>query len=441
MNNSSIKKAISALKILSYILIFSIAYTPGICDSRFLSFSEAGQKALIKTGIFENTKPTTSDLESLKEIGSAYLSELNSFNSIANYSSWLAGGLFLELERDFSLKLEQDFPEFLISSSDSNLQRIPSILASPTENTEPQKILWNHELSGSFLLQNLYDLKGQGTRIGVVAFKNTLDHVCLKKTLLTVKEFSSVATESTEVVSLVSKRSDLYLTHPLGILAGSESKSFTGIAPLASITLALIDKDSDKNISLMKSLEWILSPEHGSAPTAIVFMLDFNGTCPIAFQRALAAIRNVGILPIVPAGNNPSRIRGMAALPYVVTIGAIDRWKSRAYFSGIGPAIFENQKILKPDFMEPGLAVLGPTMVDEYRYGSGTIQAAVHFAGVITLLKQRYPEMHIELILNAIKATSLDIGQMGPDYENGFGLPSISAAINRIDNPPPAQNY
>jgi subtilisin family serine protease len=126
----------------------------------------------------------------------------------------------------------------------------------------------------------------------------------------------------------------------------------------------------------------------------------------------------------------------MAALPGSITIGAIDRWRQRALFSGQGPAVFEGQKILKPDFCAPGSAVMGPTDDHDYKLGSGTLQAAAHFAGLYLLLRQARPDTDPEYLIAAMKITCADLAETGPDYQTGYGLPVPAAVLSYIDNPP-----
>jgi subtilisin family serine protease len=165
---------------------------------------------------------------------------------------------------------------------------------------------------------------------------------------------------------------------------------------------------------------------------------DFQGaSAPAAVRRALAACRNAGIIPIIPAGNNPSTITGIAALPGCVTVGAVDRWKQRALFSGTGPAYVDGNKVYKPDCVQPGLAVLGPSNQKDYSFGSGTLQAAAHFAGLFLLMKEILPQdTDSELIVSALLNNCEDLGDPGMDKEYGRGIPLPLMAISSILYPP-----
>ncbi|HNV70882.1 MAG TPA: S8 family serine peptidase, partial [Candidatus Ozemobacteraceae bacterium] len=138
-----------------------------------------------------------------------------------------------------------------------------------------------------------------------------------------------------------------------------------------------------------------------------------------------------------PAGNNPDRITGAAALPEVITVGALDQWKRRALFSGQGPAVVDAVPIPKPDLAEPGVAIFGPSYDSvPFRYGSGTLQAAAHFAGIYALLKEVRPQESPDSFLYAMATTTADLGTPGVDMETGMGLPDPNAALYFLENPP-----
>jgi len=126
----------------------------------------------------------------------------------------------------------------------------------------------------------------------------------------------------------------------------------------------------------------------------------------------------------------------MAALPDVLTIGALDQWKTRAAFSGCGPAFVDGYQLRKPDYMAPGLAVTGPAAGNTYRQGSGTLQAAAHFAGIWAQIRQSKPDTEIETILTTLAITSRDLGPTGPDNDYGNGLADPLAMLQYLENPP-----
>lgn len=332
-----------------------------------------------------------------------------------------AGGVIVDLsDKDFE-GLKESSEEFILETLEQTLtQHATRDVSTPSTS----RALWNYEISGIKYLKNL-GLTGHGTRLGVIANEYGFEHKALAGRIKTLKILGQTPSRSS---------GDLNLVHPLGILAGYEENKFEGIASETEVSLVLLSSQTSKTTSLLEGIEFLISqPE---PPQAILICTDFSTVPPVAVKRALAACRNLGIIPIVAAGNNPNKIVGMASLPSCVTVGAIDRWGHRALFSGQGPAVFEGSNILKPDFAAPGSAVLGPSDNNAYKLGSGTLQAAAHFAGVFLLIRQARPEADPEYILSIMKITASDLDDAGADYQTGAGLVTPAAVISYIDNPP-----
>lgn len=338
----------------------------------------------------------------------------------------IAGGIICDLSDEQAASLANENEDLIIENLE---QRLFATLTNFQSNNDPNaSALWNYDLTGVANL-NVAGFNGRGTRIGIIANDYSVHHTAL---MGRIKVYKNIGT-----VEPIRSTADLHLAHPLGILAGFDQGRFSGIAPEAEVTLAIISAKLPKTDSLMAALEWLTSQE--MLPDAILICTDFNAPAPTGISRALAACRNLGIIPIIAAGNNPNQITGMAALPSCVTIGAIDRWQQWALFSGQGPASFAGQQISKPDYGMPGCAVLGPSDGKEYKLGTGTLQAAAHFAGIFLLLRQARPEIDPEYLLSAIRITCSDLGEPGQDFQTGHGLPSPLAALSYIDHPPQNQ--
>ncbi len=67
---------------------------------------------------------------------------------------------------------------------------------------------------------------------------------------------------------------------------------------------------------------------------------------------------------------------------------------------------------------------------DAVRSGGATSFAAAHVSGALALLKSRFPDMPMSVIVNILLQTADDVGAPGVDDVYGHGLVNISAAIN-----------
>lgn len=413
-----------------FILILLIAFNtvqPGETSPRFVAVTNLQGQLNTQTEAADEAQ-TTSARDLLLNEGQRLNEYLQGWLSGARFFN-VAGGAVADLDDETAARLEDSLPGIIIEELNSVLVPELTQLSNKQSSDAPSGIQpWNYQQCGATGLKE-FGHTGRGMHIGIVAQNFSYEHTALEGRIKNVNHFGVKPPERST--------NDLHLVHPLGILAGFEEGRFEGLAPEAEISLALLAVKPGKADSLLAAIEWLVTQPQ--PPQVILFCTDFASAAPLAVSRALFACRNAGIIPVVAAGNNPNQITGMAALPCCVTIAALDRWKQRALFSGQGPVLFDGLKIIKPDFCQPGSAVTGPSDIKEYRMGSGTLQAAAHFAGVFLLMRQALPDTDPEYLLNAIKSTCLDIGDTGPDDATGYGLPVPAAAISLINNPPQQQ--
>jgi len=338
---------------------------------------------------------------------------------------WAARGVTARLSDEQVDRLNAEWPSLRFETLDSTAVPVSNDIAdAPPQRMPPS---WNHVMCGSWDLARLRNLTGKGVMVAVIGPDVPFDHPAIADRIVVRRTFGRSPARGTD---------DLMLLHPLGLLAGKASEKPIGTAPDVSIALATLPRGKVAADDLLSAIQWALEPVEGTRPAALLLAVDFQSAAPRAIRDALAACKMAGILPILPAGNNPSRITGMAALPDVLTIGALDQWKSRAAFSGCGPAIVDGCQLRKPDYMAPGLAVTGPATGNTYRQGSGTLQAAAHFAGVWAQIRQSKPDVELETILATLALTSRDLGPTGPDNDYGNGLADPLAMLQYLENPP-----
>jgi subtilisin family serine protease len=406
---------------------------PGVTSPRFI-YSEkkpTGQELQPYLEYYKDLKPGIKELFAAGHLQADFLNQKGKVSKVA-------GGIFVE-EKGLSSAPFDSAQETLArlhrnQKSVIVTEQLKQIKTLKQRNSALQKhpIQWNFVMSEVEILKNHYNLKGKNRTLGVISLAYPYGHQALQGRISSYKLFNQVREVSNNKRGL----KDLHLVHPLGIAAGKELSMYEGIAPECNIILAQIPFEASKVSTLLEAIEWMLKLE--TPPDAILFCTDFyDKPAPLPVIRALNACRNVGIIPIVPAGNNPNKIDGIAALPACVTVGSINRWREISLFSGNGPVKYEGQEILKPDCVMPGEAVLGPTDHIEYKFGTGTLQAAAHFAGIFLLVKEALPEgTDPELIVNALLTCCEDIDEPGPDPKSGYGLPKPIAAINHILFPP-----
>jgi hypothetical protein len=112
-----------------------------------------------------------------------------------------------------------------------------------------------------------------------------------------------------------------------------------------------------------------------------------------------------------------SRTRGSIACPAdgpaVLAVGAVNKEGQRTSYSSCGP----NSRQPKPDFVA---TVPFPSLWRQRPF-TGTSAAAPQAAGVAALWWSRFPNWTARDVRAAMKATALDLGPAGHDYETGYG--------------------
>lgn len=346
---------------------------------------------------------------------------------------WSLRGISTQLTEPAAAELQKAHPEVTVEPlpdvelvcDDSPMPVRQADVAAVSAEFVP----WNLVVSGAYALSLSRQVTGKGVLISVLAPDVPHSHISLLGRIKHLQKFGPVTHTRTQ--------DDLLLIHPLGIMAGTHPNQLMGIAPDVNIALATLPRGKVSLHDYLNAIQWLMEPAPGQTPAAIFLAVDFSSPAHRLVREQMRACRTAGILPIAPAGNNPDRITGAAALPEVVTVGALDQWKKRALFSGQGPGVVDAVPIPKPDLAEPGVAIFGPSYDSvPFRYGSGTLQAAAHFAGIYALLKEVRPQESPDAFLYALATTSADLGSAGVDMETGMGLPDPNAALYLLENPP-----
>lgn len=298
------------------------------------------------------------------------------------------------------------------------------------------------ELSPSFQVLHEKGLDGRGIRIGVID-SGIIHHPDFTNAVRAYRDFTSQPS---------SDYTDLYGhgSHVSSILASRGlSGQLTGVAPAAELVIARVlepialDGSLQEGAQRMRAfasrllaaMQWMLDPDENpdtdDYPQVVNNSWGFSVNTPLSmelFDRAIAAWRDLGIIPVFAAGNDGQRgdnsIYYPASSPHVIAVGAL-RGHERAYFSSTGGNLQE-----KPDFMMPGYGIWG-LRSDQGNYGSmsGTSQAAPFLSGLIALLLQINPLADYDQVYLSLRlACTSDTPSWSKEY--GWGMPDIERAVS-----------
>jgi serine protease len=205
-------------------------------------------------------------------------------------------------------------------------------------------------------------------------------------------------------------------THVAGAIAAQVDNGVgvAGIAPRALImpVKALDDSGSGWVSDVAEGITWAVA--HG----ARVINLSLGSDNSSLIEPAIAYAVSSDVTVVAAAGNDGARVnRYPAALPAVISVGALDSDETRASFSNYSPTV---------DLTAPGVDILS-TVPGGYASYDGTSMASPQVAGVAALLRALVPHGDLTSLLTS---TAVDLGTPGRDDFYGYGMPNAAAAVS-----------
>ncbi len=247
-------------------------------------------------------------------------------------------------------------------------------------------------------------------------------------------------------------------TAVMGIIVGGDnSGTAIGVAPGASwIAAKIFDAGGIALESeIHAAFQWMLDPdgdpETDDAPDVVNNSWGFDqnpGECietpeGISFRTDVQVLRQAGIAVVFSAGGSgpgPNTSVSPANYPESFAVGAVDETQAVADFSSRGPSACDGA--IFPDVTAPGDRTTLPFGIktadlyfgfgNPYVYLAGTSLAAPHVTGAMALLMSAFPGLSADEIESALKASTVDLGDAGPDNDSGYGMIDIPGAYRAL---------
>lgn len=130
-------------------------------------------------------------------------------------------------------------------------------------------------------------------------------------------------------------------------------------------------------------------------------------------------------------------IGGYQSAKNVITVGGSIDSTLRTFPSSKGPV---KDGRLKPEILVQGRSVLSTLPNNGYGSSTGTSMASPGAAGGLALLYQRYRQKNgganpLNGLMKAILCNgAMDLGNAGPDFDNGFGWMNLVRSVEAVDN-------
>ncbi|MER5261668.1 S8 family serine peptidase [Actinosynnema sp. NPDC002837] len=224
-------------------------------------------------------------------------------------------------------------------------------------------------------------------------------------------------------------------THVAATIASSGEK-YRGVAPDAQIL--------DGKVCVLQGCaeSWILGGMQWAVDQgADVVNLSLGGNDSPELDPLEEAVNTLsaqsGTLFVIAAGNSgrPGTVGSPGSADAALTVGAVERDDSIAYFSSRGPRVGDGA--VKPDITAPGVDIVAAkaatgsigTPVDEHHVAlSGTSMATPHVAGAAALIAQQHPDWTGAQIKAALMA-SAEHNPALTAFDQGAGRVDLAEAI------------
>jgi len=239
-------------------------------------------------------------------------------------------------------------------------------------------------------------------------------------------------------------------TAVLGVILGRDTISgdTIGVAPGAEwISAAVIDIPG---ASIVDAFEWAADPDRD--PNSIEDVPDvinhswgiptYVMGCEDLFWRLIDNTEALGIVNIFAAGNegaagaqtvrNPAnRARDSVDCFAIGSADLSDSILTRAVSSSKGPSGCDGVSI-KPNALAPGVSIRTSVPHGQFEHVSGTSFSAPHATGIVALLREKNPDASAQAIKRALLASAEDLGELGPDNDNGWGLVNALSSLEAL---------
>ncbi|MGW1732009.1 S8 family peptidase [Streptomyces sp. NPDC001999] len=229
-------------------------------------------------------------------------------------------------------------------------------------------------------------------------------------------------------------------THTASTVGGSGAASEgrkKGVAPGTSLLIGKVLNDAGygQNSWVIAGMQWAIDQKADVVSMSLGSPATGDCTDPVA-QAAKQLARSTRTLFVVAAGNSgpgTETVSTPGCVPDVLTVGAVDRDDSTAWFSSRGPVAVTHT--LKPEIAAPGVDIsaanAGGRGVYAYRSMSGTSMATPHVAGAAAVLRQAHPEWTAQQMKAALVSSARTGGKVAGADQTGAGVLDVFAAVNQ----------
>ncbi|MFE7329321.1 S8 family serine peptidase [Streptomyces sp. NPDC057565] len=272
---------------------------------------------------------------------------------------------------------------------------------------------------------------GKGTKVAVLDTGVDAEHPDLVSRVAAAENFTDSKTTDDR---------QGHGTHTASTVGGSGAASDgrkKGVAPGASLLIGKVLNDQGYGLDswIIAGMQWAVDQQADVVSMSLGNPRIGDCTDPMA-QATKQLSQNKHTLFVIAAGNSGSSTETVSSpgcVPSVLTVGAVDRDDTTAWFSSRGPVAVTHT--LKPEIAAPGVdisaASAGGRGVYAYRTMSGTSMATPHVAGAAAVVRQAHPDWTAQQIKAALVSSARTGGKVAEADQTGGGVLDVFGAVNQ----------
>ncbi|WP_225994488.1 type VII secretion-associated serine protease mycosin [Streptomyces sp. SS1-1] len=270
---------------------------------------------------------------------------------------------------------------------------------------------------GAFAAEDVWsESQGAGVTVAVVDSGVDAAHPDLSGQVLAGKDFTGGADPHEDLVGHGTKMASIIAGHGHG--PGDDS-GVIGLAPKVKILpLRTLQTRKDRNLEETWGPAVRYAVDHGAKVINLSFGSDGGSKTSSDGVEAIAYAQAHDVVVVAAAGNEGAAVIEPAALPGVVSVGAVDEKANLWEDSNTG-------KVLA--LTAPGVEIVGAnnTMSNGYGVSSGTSEATAYVSAAVALVRSKYPDLTAGQVINRLIKTATFAHHKGlnaPDEKYGYGI-------------------